>query len=306
MRTSTGVVIALILAATGARARDVVYLRSGAALEGRIEKETSRHVTLRMHSGTTRISRDKVDYIERDEPLAAWEIEYRRKRAEREKALAEDLKRRLEEKKKAAAERDEGGGATPKEEARLRRLAEDLASDDADTRKEAKSLLEGEGKKAVPILTKTLLHRSIRARETAAILLGKANAKESVRVMLIALAGAVPDSKKVRFWQRGFVRALRNSIVKVTGQSFRLSLQAANQDKVVKKYVEWWEGPTVKGKDVPQGAYLKWDTPQVGEKKIAEDDPEREKKLWEARKIDGERASYPVPEGLSAGSVADQ
>lgn len=287
-------------AMTSAEARDLVHLRSGRILEGKVEKETEDEVVLRAGKATMYLPRADVVLIERDQELPDWEADLRRE-LEAERRKREE--KRAKEREKAEQEKESVGASGPSSEAdpRLRRLVEDLASDEADTRRQARALLEREGKRAIPAITEALFHSKLFARESAALLLGKMNARESVRDMIIALAGAVPDAKKVRFWQRPFVRALSTSVSRITGKSFRLGLQAANQDKVVAKYIEWWDGDPPKGDETPKGACVTWDTPQTGEAEIAEDDPEREKKLWEARRVGSRRASYPVPASLGGG-----
>ncbi|MHC4506068.1 MAG: HEAT repeat domain-containing protein, partial [Planctomycetota bacterium] len=204
--------------------------------------------------------------------------------------------------------------ASKKADARLKALVEELASDDPDTRRRAAALLEREGEDAVPVLSGALFHASTFARERAASILGKLNARAAVRTMLVALRSAVPEIKKVRPWQRAFVKAVNTSLAKITGRNFRVSLRTGAQGKVVDKYLEWWDGPPAAKPDrvasgssskatrrgeVPKGACVTWDTPQVGEKEIAEDDPEREKKLWESRRVGKERRTYTPPKSFT-------
>jgi hypothetical protein len=288
--------VALAWAAFGAAealARDLVHLRTGRTIEGTIERETAEVVILRVANGSVRIPRSQVSRIERGQELPNWAIELRRK-------MAEELRERQRAERQKSASHAEEGAASKKAEARLKALVEELASDDPDTRRRAVALLEREGQPAVPVLSGALFHANAFARERAAGILGRLNARAAVRTMLVALRSAVPDSRRIRPWQRPFVRALRASLVKITGQDFGLSFYATGQDKVVEKYVAWWDGaPAAKPDEVPEGACVTWDTPQVGEKEIAEDDPEREKKLWEARQIGKERRSYTPPRSFT-------
>jgi hypothetical protein len=290
--------IALAWAAFGAAeavARDLVHLRTGRTIEGTIESETPRVVVLRVANGSVRIPREQVSRIERDQELPEWEIELRRKMA---KELRERERKRAEQRKSASSAEEED--ASKKAEARLKALVEELASGDPDARRRAAALLEREGEAAVPVLSGALFHSSTFARERAASILGKLNARAAVRTMLVALRSAVPEIKKVRPWQRAFVRVMNASLEKITGRNHRVSLRTAAQGKVVDKYLEWWDGPpAAKPEDVPKGACVTWDTPQIGEKEIAEDDPEREKKLWQARRVGKERRTYTPPKSFT-------
>ena len=281
--------------ATEALARDLVHLRTGRTIEGTIESETAQVVVLRVANGSVRIPREQVSRIERDQELPTWAVELRRKM---EKELSERARKRAELRKSASSA--EEGDASKKTEARLKALVEELASGDSDTRRRAAALLEREGEPAVRVLSGALFHSSTFARERAAGILGKLNARAAVRTMLVALRSAVPEIKKVRPWQRAFVKALNTSLAKITGRSFRVSLRTAAQGKVVDKYLVWWDGPPAAKPDkTPKGACVTWDTLQVGEEEIAEDDPEREKKLWEARRVGKERRTYTPPKSFS-------
>ena len=290
--------VALAWAAFGAAealARDLVHLRTGRTIEGTIERETATVVILRVANGSVRIPREQVSRIERGQELPTWAIELRRKMAEE---IRERERERAERKKGASSAVE--GAASGKAEARLKALVEELASDDPDTRRRATALLEREGEAAVPVLSGALFHANAFARERAAGVLGKLNARAAVRAMIVALRSAVPEIKKVRPWQRAFVKAVNASLAKITGRNFHVSLRTGAQGKVVDKYLAWWDGPpAAKPDEVPKGACVTWDTPQVGEKEIAEDDPEREKKLWEARRVGKERRTYTPPKSFT-------
>ena len=87
----------------------------------------------------------------------------------------------------------------------------------------------------------------------------------------------VPAAPAGRERNKGIFARMREAVL---GQ-----IEAAKQQK---------EG----GPEPVKGACIEWDTPQVGEETIAEDDPEREKKLWDARRIGGERYSYSPPKSF--------
>ncbi|MHC4252388.1 MAG: HEAT repeat domain-containing protein [Planctomycetota bacterium] len=298
-RSCSAVALAVVCLATATRARDVIHLRDGQFLEGTVTRETDEAVWLTVRNSTVRINRSRVKRIERDKPLPSWEARFRAKlREDRERRAAAAL---------AAAEKtraEKKTAASKKDEERAARLVADLASDDPDARREAVALLEREGAKAIPALTKGLTHANTFARESSARLLGRLGARQSVREMIIALRSAVPEKDKIRPWQRSFVRALRVSLQHTTGQDFGVSLYGTHQGKAVEKYVEWWDGEApgggkAGGPGPSKGACIGWDTPQVGEEQIAEDDPEREKKLWDARRIGNERRTYSAPKSFT-------
>ncbi|MHC5056143.1 MAG: HEAT repeat domain-containing protein [Planctomycetota bacterium] len=298
-RSGAAVALTVICLATAARARDIIHLRDGQFLEGTVTRETDEAIWLTVGKSTVRLSRSRVKRIERGKPLPSWEARLRAKlREDRERRAAAALaaaEKTRDEKKTAASKKDDE---------RIARLVAELASADADARREAQALLEREGAKAVPALTKGLAHANAFARESSARLLGRLGARQSVRAMIIAIRSAVPEKDKIRPWQRSFVRALRVSLTATTGQDFGVSLYGTHQSKAVEKYVEWWDGEdpggAKEGGPAPKkGACISWDTPQVGEEPIAEDDPEREKKLWDARRIGRERRTYSPPKSFT-------
>jgi hypothetical protein len=304
-RFAGGIVLAALCLAGAARARDIVQLRDGRYLEGEVTKQTDEAIWLKIGRGTLRLNRSEIRRIERAKPLPTWEALLRKK-------LREDREKRGKAARDSAdkAQADKKAAVTEEEDRKAMGLVDDLASDDGETRKEAAALLELAGEKAVPALTKGLLHRSAFARESSARILGKVGGRGSVRAMIIALRSAVPEKAKIRPWQRSLVRALRANLVAVTKQDFGVSLYGTHQGKSAEKYVEWWDGEAPVGKTEgddakksgpapKKGACIEWDTPQVGEEPIPEDDPEREKKLYEARKIGGERHSYSAPKSFT-------
>jgi hypothetical protein len=299
-RAGVVVALAVVCLGTSARARDIVHLDDGRFLEGEVTRETNDALWLTSGNSTIRIQQSRIMRIERNKPLPPWQVRRRKK-------LKEELAKRAEANKAAAekARLAKKAADTKKDAEKAARLIEDLGSDDADTRRQAAALLEREGPKAIPALTDGLRHANTFARESSARLLGRANARESVRAMIIALNSAVPEKRKIRPWQRSFVRALRTSISAMTGQDFKVSVFQTYQGKAAEEYVTWWDGedPTVekKGGGRPiRGACISWDTPQIGEESIDAKDPELEKKLWDARRIGDERNSYTPPE--SSGS----
>jgi hypothetical protein len=300
-RTGAAVALAVICLGTAASARDIVHLEGGQVLEGEVTRETADAIWLKSADSTMRIKRSRVMEIERDKPLSPWQIKLRAKRKKEARKRAEAAKVAAE---KAKVEKK--AGDTKKDSEKAERLLEDLASADADTRREAAALLEREGSKAVPALTtKGLRHKNSFAREYSARILGKLQARQSVRAMIIAIRSAVPAKDKIRPWQRSFVRALRTSLSATTGQNFGVSFYGTHQGKVAEKYVTWWDGEDPSGggdggAKPKKGACIEWDTLQVGEEPVEaeEDDPELEKKLWDARRIGSERNSYSPPKAF--------
>ena len=298
VRSVAAVALAAVCLCTAAQARDIVHLKGGQFFDGEVIRETDDAVWIKVGKSTMRLDRSRVSRIERAEPLRSWEVLLREKLKEERERRAEAARARAEEARAAAKAAD-----SKKSDEMAARLVEALASKDPEARKQAAALLEREGARAVPALTEGLRHGNAFARESSARILGKLRARQSVREMIIALRSAVPEKKKVRPWQRPFVRALRTSIKAVTGQDFGVSLHAASQGKAAERYVAWWDGqdPTGGEKGGPgptRGACIEWDTPQVGEEPIDEEDPEREKKLWDARRIGDERYSYSPPKSF--------
>ncbi len=305
-----GAALALVAGASfGAEARvmDLVRLLNGRTIEGDVTEETKKYILLRFEGGTLRIERSDIFTIEKDRPVADWEMEMRR----RARLKADDLaKAALAEREGAGGEETdfEEEGAEPAENVdnrrskaeevkRLKRLVEDMASPDADTRDVARQLLAREGVKAVPVLARALSHQSTFVRTAAARILGNVRARAAVRDMLVALRSSVPDRGKVRPWQRGFVKAVRDSLRRVTGRSFGLRPRGSAQGKAAVEWIEWWDGvPSADDPEAaPQGAYAEWDTRQVGEKKMDEKDPEYAQRLAKARQIGNKRNSYRRP-----------
>jgi len=291
--------LVLVCLCPAASARDIVYLKGGQFLEGEVTKETDDTIWIKVGKGTMRLSRSRVIRIERAKPLPSWEARLRAK-------LKEDSQRRAEAARGAAEKAQEQKKAedSKKSDEKAMRLVNDLASKDSATRKEAATLLEREGPRAIPALTRGLSHSSSFARVSSARLLGRLRARESVRELIISLRSAVPETTKIRPWQRPFVRALRTSIATMTGQDFGVSFYGTHQGKAAEKYVAWWDGENPSGakEGAPEprkGACIEWDTPQVGEEPVAEDDSEREQKLYDTRRIGNERRNYSPPKSFT-------
>lgn len=291
---------AAALACLGGRARalDLVRLRNGGSLEGTVAKETRKYIMLEVEGGAIRIERADIFRIERGLALADWEKEMR-ERARREAAeFARKALARLQASATQEAAEEERELAD-----RLKALVEEMASEDPETRSRARLAIESEGEKAVPALTEALSHGSTFVRTTAAVLLGGLGARASVRDMIVALRSAVPELAKVKPWQRAFVRALRDGLRGITGRNFGLRHRGARQRGAVDGWVKWWDGEASEDEPgaVPKGACADWDTPQLGEPELDEDDPEYARKLWEARRV-GERShSYSAPAEFGGG-----
>lgn len=278
-----------------AEARDLVHLKNGNVLEGDVIQESADMVVLRLSRGTTRIPRSDVYMIERGQELPAWALERRRQ-------LIDAMKRRQELLQQTQLQEAAKKSTGPSE--RIKNLIEDLGAEDEETRRQARDALSAAGREAIPALTAALAQQSAFRREGAAGLLGELNARASVKAMLVALRSAVPEKARIPPWQRRFVRVLRDSLRKITGRNFGLSDRRAAQAKTIAKWVEWWEGASPEGagaEAVPKGAYATWDTPQVGEPEFDPDDPEHEKKLWEARRLGSEKHAYRPPPGFLKG-----
>ena len=301
-----------------ARALDVVRLRNGRSLEGKVTEETTKHIILEYEGGLLRIRRADIFMIEKDRPLAEWEARMRERARREAEALAKAVLAEFEGTQPGPARAGKADkrllegrqGLERRETERLKRLVEDMAAPDPETRTSARQIIEREGRKAVPVLSEALFHKSAFARTAAAEILGSLRARESVRDMIVALRAAVPDSVKVRHWQRRFVRALREGLRGITGRNFGLNPRGAGEDKAVAKWVEWWDGkPPTKGAGddespaVPRGAYADWDTPQHGETELDEEAPEYAEKLWEARRVGDRRHSYSPPAGDGASGL---
>jgi len=290
-RAFAGALCALaLLAARTARAMDAVHLSTNVILKGRIVSEAGDHVILELERGSVKIPRADIVRIEK---LPAATVE----ELERLRALAAESAEASPAETPAAEERVASPrGLSPKAEERIKRLVAELASEDPAARAEARAKLEREGKAAVAALTGALFSESYFARLAAAELLGKAGARESVRDMLVALRSAVPDSTRVRPWQRQFVKALSASLERITGRPVDIRERMADQDKVVSRLLEWWDGPGDSKETPPrEAACVGWDTPQVGEPEVAADDPERARKLWEARRVGARVHPYRPP-----------
>jgi len=297
-RIAAGCALALVAATGSAVAADIVHLSNGDILEGKILEETDRHVLLAVSRGSVWIPRSDVAMIRRDE--AATPLSMARLRE-----LADRLKRASaqEEEESAPGESGEPKKVDEKKLKEIRAALAEVASKDVKVREAARNRVRAFGPEAVPVLTPALSHGSTYVRTLAAELLGYYNARESVQSLLMALRGAVPDQRKVRPWQRGFVRSLNASLRRITGQSFDIRERSVNQNKVVDEYVAWWDGTTAPGGEDAKGigACVTWDTPQVGEAAIAEDDEEKEKKLWEARRVGASRYTYSAPRSFTDG-----
>ncbi|MCZ7648854.1 MAG: HEAT repeat domain-containing protein [Planctomycetota bacterium] len=209
------------------------------------------------------------------------------------------------EKKPGEAEKTAEGAGAPdekkdafavpeKHQAAFKKGLELLGSQNPTERAKGKSDLQALGKEIIPGLIPVLLHKDPEARACAADLLSEFNAKNSIKFLVEALYGIMPDKGEAATWNRGNVRSLKDALSRTTGQSFiNVEPRSPLVQDGLQKYVKWYNENFDR---LPS---------QVGEPEIDPTDKDYFAKLKEARSLKLEKRSFPRP-ALSADIATGQ
>ncbi len=198
------------------------------------------------------------------------------------------------------ADKKEGDGWTPpsglpgfpdkakrmnaEKEERFMKALEAMTSTEPGTRAAAKDAVAALGADALPYVVAGIQHANVEARSTCMRLVASFNGRTAVKQVLEVFYSAMPETDAAPTWQVPFIRAIKETLPAISGQTF-INVEP---DKLLvqdglKKYLAWYEENYDR---LPA---------QLGEPKIEPTDPEYAKKLKEARKLKLEKKSWPRP-----------
>ncbi len=161
---------------------------------------------------------------------------------------------------------------------------ERLATVDPNARAAAKNEIAGLGPEALPYVVAGTQHTNVEARSACMTLVGQFNGRTAVKQVIEVFYSAMPDNDAAPTWQVPFIRAIKETLPAISGQTFIM----VQPDKALvadglKKYITWYEDNFDR---LP---------PQLGEPKLDPTDPDYTKKLKEARKLKLEKKDWPRP-----------
>ena len=173
--------------------------------------------------------------------------------------------------------------AKDKEELFMTNL-ERMTSTDPNVRAGARAAVAALGPDVLPYVVAGIQHQNVEARSTCMELVGQLNGRSATKQVIEVFYSAMPDNDAAPSFQVPFIRAIKETLSSITGQSFIY----VQPDKALvldglKKYIAWYNENFDR---LP---------PQLGEAKIEPTDPEYAKKLKEARKLKLEKKSWPRP-----------
>ena len=161
---------------------------------------------------------------------------------------------------------------------------EKLASKDEAIRLTGKDEIDGLGLSVLPYVVACLQDDNIQVRSACMRLVGQLNGRTAVKQVLEAFYAAMPSDGAADEQQIPFIRAIRETLPGVSGQSF-LSAEPKSpliQDGL-KKYIEWYNTSFA---SLP---------PQLGEASIDPADPDYSEKLKTGRALILSKKSWPPP-----------
>lgn len=161
---------------------------------------------------------------------------------------------------------------------------ERMASTDPNARGAARSTVAALGPDALPYVVAGIQHTNVEARSTCMALVGQLNGRTAVKQVIEVFYSAMPENDAAPSYQVPFIRAIKETLPGITGQSFiYVQPDKALVADGLKKYVAWYDENFDR---LP---------PQLGEAKIEPTDPDYAKKLKDARKLKLEKKSWPRP-----------
>jgi len=161
---------------------------------------------------------------------------------------------------------------------------ERMTSTDPGVRAGARAVVAQLGPDALPYVVAGIQHQNVEARATCMELVGQLNGRTAVKQVIEVFYSAMPENDAAPSFQVPFIRAIKETLSSITGQSFIY----VQPDKALvldgmKKYIAWYNDNFDR---LP---------PQLGEPKIEPTDPEYAKKLKKARELKLEKKSWPRP-----------
>ncbi|HYG77393.1 MAG TPA: hypothetical protein VEK08_20470 [Planctomycetota bacterium] len=170
-----------------------------------------------------------------------------------------------------------------KEEQFMSALAR-LATTEEAPRVAAKNEIAAMGPDVLPYVVAGINHVNVEARSSCMSLIGQLNGRTAVKQVIEVFYSVMPEKDAAPSWQVPFVRAIKETLPTITGQSF-ISVQPdkALVNDGLKKYIAWY---TENFDRLPK---------QLGEPEIEPTDPDYAKKLKEARSLKLVKKDWPRP-----------
>ena len=161
---------------------------------------------------------------------------------------------------------------------------ERMATVDEAQRGAAKNEIAAMGTDALPYVVAGLQHVNVDARTSCMYLVGQLSGRSAVKQVIEVFYSAMPEKGEAATYQVPFIRAIKATLPSITGQSFiNVEPDKSLVQDGLKKYIEWYEDNFDR---IPA---------QLGEPTIEATDPEYDKKLKAARKLNLAKKSWPRP-----------
>lgn len=168
-------------------------------------------------------------------------------------------------------------------------------SDDPAVRRDGKERLRALGSVVVPDLAKALGGSTAEARAICAELLGDFGARNAIKALLESFYSVMPEEGEVAWFQRPYIRALRDALPRLTGMAFPgVEPRSPLVQEALRAYLGWYD----------QNFDLL--PPQLGEPELDRQDPDYMAKLEELRALVLVKRAYPAPPALAEAESATE
>lgn len=167
--------------------------------------------------------------------------------------------------------------------------------DDPAVRRDGKERLRAIGPVIVPDLAKALDGPSAEARAICAELLGDFGARNAIKALLESFYSVMPEEGEVAWFQRPYIRALRDTLPRLTGLAFPgVEPRSPLVQEALRAYLGWYD----------QNFDLL--PPQLGEPYLDPQDPDYLAKLEELRALVLVKRASPTPPALAEAESATE
>jgi hypothetical protein len=293
---------------------DTVYLTDGTEASGTIIEENANTVVIRRPSGTVQSYRRKdVDAIVYDRkapaapavPVRPVEPALGAKKpgvAKTGEAGAEPKEGEAKAKPKETAEGDEekeevwtpppGLSNFPDHAKRMKKdkeqlfmdLLKQLSAAEQEKRDLAKAQIGALGTAVLPYAVAGCYDDSVEARAACMKVIGEQNGRNATKQVIEVFYAAMPDSGQAEDFQIPFIRAAKETLIVITGQSFiTVEPDMPQVQDGLKQYVEWYNKNMER---LP---------PQLGEGQVEPTDPDYMDKIKSSRVLKLAKKSWPRP-----------
>lgn len=166
---------------------------------------------------------------------------------------------------------------------------------DPAVRRDGKERLRALGPVIVPDLAKALGGSIAEARAVCVELLGDFGARDAVKALIESFYSVMPEEGEVAWFQRPYIRALRDALPRLTGVAFPgVEPRSPLVQEALRAYIGWYD----------QNFDLL--PPQLGEPYLDPKDPDYMAKLEELRALVLAKANFPAPPALAEAESATE